>query len=634
MSMPSDPTLYDGRLTDGRTAASIPVQTRLAEAGLEILSPGERRPALVWAYSDLQSNVPLKASAPDVVLSLKPDGTQTLFVASPAFNAALLARASQLSPGRQRLVGLRPGAAFVAIVIAVGAAVRFLELHPAQTIAGLLPQPTREAMGRNVVTSLTGQMKQCESPLGRAALDRLTQRLNAAAAANPTPVRVVLIDWALVNAFAVPGGQIILTRGLVQKAGSPDEVAGVLAHELGHALELHPEAGLVRAMGLAAATQLVFAGSTGTATNIGLLLTQLRYTRVAEREADAHAMRILKNAGISAKGFGDFFERIEPKRPDPVAKADETKKDDDKRKVNLGARIFASEILRTHPLTEARLALVRAQPPYAATPALSDADWRALQEMCGPAPVAPRPGTSSGPVTTTPGPVPTPRLPSPPPGERTGTPDVDRDIADATRTLQANPYDVAALQQRARAYTRKGQHTEAIADYTKAAQLRPSDANLHAGRGGAHYSLRQYELALVAYDEAIRLDANHIAARNARGNTNRALKRYQDAIGDFDGLLKIRPNYVFAHYNRGLTNVDMGRPEDAVRDFTSALGIDKDYAAAYTQRGLLHEKAGARDPAIADFRAAIAAPPAKYESGPWAQRTARDRLKVLGVAAP
>ena len=113
--------------------------------------------------------------------------------------------------------------------------------------------------------------------------------------------------------LAAPGGQIILTRGLVQTAGSPDEVAGVLAHELGHALELHPETGIVRAMGLAAATQLIFAGSAGTVSNVGMVLTQLRYTRIAEREADAHAVRMLKGAGISAKGFGDFFERLEGK---------------------------------------------------------------------------------------------------------------------------------------------------------------------------------------------------------------------------------------------------------------------------------------------------------------------------------
>ena len=632
MSMPSDPTLYGGSLSDGRTAAAVAVRARLGEAGLEILPAGERRAALVWPYAELQSSVPLKSNAPDVLLSLKPNGSQTLFVANPVFSQELLARASGLSATRQRLLGLRPGIAIVAIVAALAATVRFLDLHPAQTIARMLPQQTREAMGRSVVAQLTGHMKQCDSGPGRIALDRLASRL-VKASGNAAPVRVVMIDWALVNAFATPGGQIIMTRGLVQKAGSPDEVAGVLAHEIGHTIELHPEAGLVRAMGLSAAAQLIFAGTAGTATNIGLLLTQLRYTRVAEREADGHAVRILKQAGISAKGFGDFFERLEPKLTNPAAKTDDDKKDE--RKVSLGSRIFASEILRSHPLTTDRLALVRAQPAYAATPALSAEDWQALREMCGATVIAPRPASPSAadrPTTARPGtpsPSPSPRPPAPAPTPQAT--DADRDIAEATKALEANAEDVAALQRRARAYSKKGQHAEAVTDYTKATQLRPADANLQIGRGGAHYSLRQYELALVAYDEAIRLDASNAVARNSRGNTNRALKRYQEALTDFDELIKIRPTFVFAFYNRGLTNVDMGRPEDATRDFTAALGIDKDYAGAYTQRGLLHEKASARELAIADFRAAIAAPAAKYESGPWAQRVARERLKGLGV---
>ncbi len=411
----------------------------------------------------------------------------------------------------------------------------------------------------------------------------------------------------------------------------------MLSHELGHVLELHPEAGLVRAMGLAAAAQLVFAGSTGTATNIGLLLTQLRYTRVAEREADAHAIRILKNAQIPAKGFGDFFERLEPKIASPPDKASEANGADDGKK-SLGSRIFTSELLRTHPATTERLELVRSQAAYPATPALSDADWRALRDVCGQAtPATPSPSTKSGPVIGRPAPLPQPAPPPPAPApapasaDPAKTADADRDIADATRALQANPYDIAQLQLRARAYTRKGRHADALADYVKASELRPADPNLQVARGGTHFSLRQYELALVAYDEAIRLDAGHLAARNGRGNTYRALKRYPEAVEEFDALIRMRPSFVFAYYNRGLANIDLGRTEAAIADFTSALAIDSGYAGAYTQRGLVQEKAGARDNAIADFRAALAAPVGKYESSPWAQRMARDRLKVLGV---
>jgi predicted Zn-dependent protease len=397
-------------------------------------------------------------------------------------------------------------------------------------------------------------------------------------------VHVMLLDWRIVNAFALPGSQIILTRGLVQKAGSPDEVAGVLAHELGHAIELHPETGIVRAMGLAAATQLMFAGSAGTVSNLGLILTQLRYTRIAEREADTHAVRLLRGAGISAQGLGDFLERLEGR-----ARAQAGEKQ--------GANY---EVISTHPPTAERIAMVRAQPAYDATAALSQDDWRALREACGPAASAP-------------------------------TPDADREIAEATKTLQTNPNDVAALQKRGRAHAKKRHHDQALADFTRAIELKPRDAPLRFLRGQAHQHLRRYEEALRDYDEAIRLAPNHVGARNGRANTNRALKRYEVALTDFDHLVRFNPKFAVAYYNRALVYIDLKQPDDAIRDLTQAIAVDKDYAGAYTQRGLLHEKLAAPQLAIADFRAALAAP-AKFESGAWAHRTARERLQALGVA--
>jgi predicted Zn-dependent protease len=391
MSMPSDPTVYEGRLGDGRTAASMHVAVRLGEQGIEILQylpAGALQTPLVWPYASLRSGVPLDAGAPDVLLGLKPAGAETLYVADPHFSAALLKRAGGLSAARQRLAGLRPGAVFAALVAAVVGTVWSFDLQPLQTVARLMPQQMRDTMGRNVVGQLTSHMRVCETTPGRDALDRLTQRLLTAASDQPIPVRVVVINWSLVNAFAAPGGHLILTRGLIETAGSSDEVAGVLAHELGHTLELHPETGLIRGVALGVAADLVFAGSSST-TNLGVMLADLRYTRVAEREADTHAVRILKNAGISPKGFADFFERLEPE-----AKAEKGKKpkDDD------GTTRLLT-ILSSHPLTKERVAMVRGQPAYPATPALADADWIALRQMCGtrPAPAPQRPSTKKRP---------------------------------------------------------------------------------------------------------------------------------------------------------------------------------------------------------------------------------------------
>ena len=479
-----------------------------------------------------------------------------------------------------------------------------------------MPQEARAKLGSAVVASMAKNRKVCETPASKAALERLTQRLAAAASDKPLHARVVLLDWSLVNAFAVPGGQIILTRGLVQRAGSSDEVAGVLAHELGHTLELHPEAGIIRALGLAAATQLALAGSQGTASNIGLVLTQLRYTRIAEREADAHALRMLKGAGISAKGFGDFFERLEGKKP-----GEETGKN--------GSDLTV--ILQTHPPTADRIAMVRAQPAYPATPALSADDWRALRDACGPPTARPAPPAVPGPTAsrapTTSPPTPTPPIAVKPDSE------AGREIAEATKALGTNPNDVAALQKRARAYTKERQHEQALADYSKAAELKPDDAALHYGRGTALQNLRRYEEALRAYDEALRLTPGYTNARNNHGHANRALKRYDAALQDFDELVRDQPEF-----HPRLLQPRPGLPRDEPQrgsgaDFGTTLARDKGYTAAYTSRGLAYERMGSRDKAIEDFRTALATPQ-KYNNGAWAHAVARERLKALGADVP
>jgi beta-barrel assembly-enhancing protease len=611
MSTHSDEPVFAGSLGRGLNASAAPVEIRLGENGLEMGSPGGPT-VWMWPYHRLRSSVPLSTKSSDVLLSFEPEGGYTLFVPDPAFAAQLLRKLPALSAGRQRWRAARPALAAVAAVLAIGLAAWRFELDPAQATARVMPRQTREAIGRQVISSISRDRNACETPASRAALDKLTQRLSAASPEKSMSVRVVVLDWNLINGFAVPGRQIILTRGLITAARSPDEVAGVLAHELGHAIELHPETGLIRAMGYTAASQLIFAGSAGTITNFGVLLTHLRHTRMAEREADQHAMRLLKGAGISSKGFGDFLERIYGDKP--------SAKPSTKGSSSNGKYSEGLEVIGTHPPTAERIAMVRSQPAYAATPALADADWRALRDACS--------GASAAPTEQPPPPQQPPQSQQKPAADSTA----DREIADATRILETKPNDVAALQKRARAYSRGQQHEQALVDYTRAIALKKGDAALHFGRGWANQSLRRYEDAVRDYDEAIKIAPDHAAARNGRGNSNRALQRYEAALTDFDHLIRFNPKFVAAYYNRALVLIDLKQPDDAIRDLTAAIDLDKDYAGAYAQRGLLRERSGARDQAIADFRAALAAP-AKFESGAWAHRTARTRLKELGVEA-
>jgi predicted Zn-dependent protease len=296
----------------------------------------------------------------DVLLSCAAAPGATLFVADSGFVAALTVKASHLTAASQRWRFARPLLALCAAIALVVAGLWLADVSPARGLAGLLPTELRQSLGRQVVQSLSGGRGTCHTPEGSAALARLTERLSAAAGGERFSVSVV--NWSLLNAFAAPGEQIIVTRALIEQAKSADEVAGVLAHEMGHGLERHPETAIIRAIGLSAIVELMLGGSGGTLANVGIVLTQLSYSRAAEREADAHALQIVERAQISPLGIADFFQRIEAR--------------------DQASPIGNMSFLRTHPLSAERARLASSRPAYPTTPALSDDDWRALRAIC------------------------------------------------------------------------------------------------------------------------------------------------------------------------------------------------------------------------------------------------------------
>jgi Zn-dependent protease with chaperone function len=362
MSTPSRdaPGTYEGRFSDGRTAAASPAAVRLVSQGVEV-APGGGQAAFVWSYGELAAASPIGRSSGDVLLSCAATPGATLFLADRAFVAALADRASHLTAASQRWRFARPLLG-VCVLVALGVAALWVaDVSPARSLAGLLPAQLRQSLGRQVVQSMSQGRGTCQTPEGNVALGRLTERLSAATGGKRFDIRV--LDWSLVNAFAAPGEQIVLTRGLIEQAKGPDEVAGVLAHEMGHGLELHPETAIIRVIGLSAAAELMLGGSGGALANVGLVLTQLGYSRAAEREADAHALRILEKAQISPQGFAGFFKRVAERER--------------------GSAIGEIGLLRTHPFSAERARLAESRPAYPATPALADDDWRALRQICG-----------------------------------------------------------------------------------------------------------------------------------------------------------------------------------------------------------------------------------------------------------
>ena len=358
---------FAARFSDGRTAATNQAEVRFSATGLVIRAPGHDE-ATTWPYARLRTAQPLSSRSTDVLVTDRANEGATLFVTSAGFVRELSARASHLTAGSMRWQHALPWVIFGGVTAAIVGAFWLIDFSPARAAARLLPDSARQMLGKQVVSQMIGTRRICDDEAGRAVLETLATQLQTAIPGTPK-FKIVVADWGLVNAFAAPGSQIVLTRGLLARAESPDEVAGVLAHEMGHGIELHPETGIVRAIGLTAAADLVMGGGSGTITNVGVMLAQLSYTRGAERQADEIALDILKGAKISADGLKNFLSRV--------------------KKTESGSRPGgALDLLRTHPATADRIGLIEKHGKYPATPSLTPEDWTRLREICGPVPAA------------------------------------------------------------------------------------------------------------------------------------------------------------------------------------------------------------------------------------------------------
>lgn len=125
---------------------------------------------------------------------------------------------------------------------------------------------------------------------------------------SPYPFQWHVVKNPAVNAFAIPGGHIVIFTGLIHAADSTEEIAGVLAHEVQHILQRHTLQAVVNDIGLSALIRLVLGG--GNLTNIATQMGALKFGRDQEREADIEGLRLLKEAQISPAGMMRFFERL------------------------------------------------------------------------------------------------------------------------------------------------------------------------------------------------------------------------------------------------------------------------------------------------------------------------------------
>lgn len=193
-------------------------------------------------------------------------------------------------------------------------------------------------------------------------VQRIGVRLTAGSAYR---FRFAVADDPQINAFALPGGQVVVYTGLLKAADSADEVAGVLAHEASHVLRRHSLRNTIHALGWRAVLAVALGDlSGGVWGGMAEQLGGLAYSRDLEREADLEGLHLLRQAGVPAQGMARFFEKMARRDGNGIA------------------------LLSSHPAGEERLAALRAamagQGAYLSQPLA--VDWNAVRAAL-PAPV-------------------------------------------------------------------------------------------------------------------------------------------------------------------------------------------------------------------------------------------------------
>jgi predicted Zn-dependent protease len=185
-------------------------------------------------------------------------------------------------------------------------------------------------------------------------------------------LRVDVVRREDFNAFALPGGHIYVFQGLIDRAQAPDELAGVLAHEIGHVAHRDGTRTVLQAAGLSLLFGMMLGDFVGGGAVVIAAKTVVRssYSRRVEAQADIYSVGLMHKVGADSRALAAILERVT------------TDKDE------------AIKILADHPDTKDRVVAINAiAPTGATTPLLGVADWAALKQICAPSPAG---GTVAG----------------------------------------------------------------------------------------------------------------------------------------------------------------------------------------------------------------------------------------------
>lgn len=369
-----------GRYFDGETARRHDVLVELRGGSLWI--SGETLGAeLEWPVDQIRRHKDVAGKGAAVILSLLDlDGDETLRLEQrlEILDGALATWIEQHSPildqaplpkGIFRKIAIWTGGAAAAIALML-----FVILPSmANVLANYIPREREIAFGNIVQKQIEAFLFEseyqeliCEDAAGEAALGKMLAGLTVGHDLE-YEIEVLVFDHELINAFALPGGKIILTRAMLEIEAGQSALAGVLAHEIGHVENRDPTRNALRSVGSAGLLSLVLGDFAGGIFSVVVAEQALNasFSRDAEEKADLYSVELLSAAGVALEPMAELFENEIPE-------------------MDLGIGIEVPAYLLTHPASDDRAAMLRssAAGQGKVRTLLSDQEWRDIQTMC------------------------------------------------------------------------------------------------------------------------------------------------------------------------------------------------------------------------------------------------------------
>lgn len=328
---------------------------------LTVLAGGQDHDQLVLKWTGAQGERTIYLKNPDMIRAFRQAAPDHM--ADPLERA--VERVRQVRH-RRRMVWSAVGGVALAFMLGLWFGADLLvELAVAR-----IPVEWEQKLGQSAYKDFLAQQEIMKEGLTVSAVDEMTHRLTAQIPDNPYKFEVTVVKSDVVNAFALPGGYIVVFTGLMKKAGNGEEVAGVMSHELNHVLQRHGLERIVKQLGLVAVVSIILGNQQGLmslARQLGVELLTLKFSREQETEADLTGLQLLYRAKIDPSGMISFFQRL-------------SEKDEGR-----------MEWFSTHPMSQGRAERLKAE--LVAMPKLAPVpftfEWAKVRESLGvqPAPV-------------------------------------------------------------------------------------------------------------------------------------------------------------------------------------------------------------------------------------------------------